>query len=898
MSSESVLNRKIGLFGPIDTIEKVAEILKSTPMSIFYSGEFQLENIDRILRENPESYYFFDLAKYVYQNYNSRNIINNIKKIFENAVALLDTNQILFHTVYLKNNSKKSDKVNGILKELYFDLICAHPGMNIVCTEKKYEESFILGSDDTTDIKNEIERILTLEYATILSDYEIEHRIENDKLYAKIILGKSLEKYPSEEFKYRFFVLKDSKVIYNSATIDINSIVLELNETGAYVVQGYVRVGNYQTFIRSDAAFYFTSFDKRRYESFLSEPLEKIEKLSISKRDGIFQDFLISNLPSSKDFEELITEYGLKKVKTHRDKIHIYSRDFLVHKNFTIIFSGIIKIGTKICFGLSEIENIIGSGIKPNLFDEPGYYSLAYISPKKIHISNDLLGYSQIWYYQKDGAYVVSNRYSLIISALRDLGLNPKFNFSKSKINLSNMSNYVYSQNFTHRMDIQEIFQLPLNKDIVLSSDKISFIPNWMHNTLVLEQPMSYKEYQNMLSDAISEIKENLLSIYNDPRFSYVVVDSTGGLDSRVIYAVISNIPEIKSKILLRTQGKADSSDVVAGTHMNSLFKYRYDDVYEKREVLPFKETDFKFRESNMGMIYSHRINPYRNIDLKCQINGGSGDALCRSQYSRHFIGNVGERSKDVSQMSRFWLSWVSQTKLFGDIETGADSRKILEEEMCSIPVKSPLEKMDRMYMFFRNAYHFNPFTEYQSNIFIWMPLQSKTLILLNHLTHDAFRGIKLETDLIQKANPLLLSIPFENEKDNIEMHRNNTIFGNIAWVESFPTCENTSIDDWLNSKNKKKYLSVGERDSCFSDEHHSHAVLMNNLKFLLTHYSEEYNDNIGIALFHYIEINKENAGRMNILHNKIQSIIDQLSIIGAKPIENTYLDDLENNNH
>ena len=48
-----------------------------------------------------------------------------------------------------------------------------------------------------------------------------------------------------------------------------------------------------------------------------------------------------------------------------------------------------------------------------------------------------------------------------------------------------------------------------------------------------------------------------------------------------------------------------------------------------------------------------------------------------------------------------------------------------------------------------------------------WYPMQSKAIFLLQHLRYNTLSNLELQIEVMNKLNPLLVWIPFENEKDN-----------------------------------------------------------------------------------------------------------------------------------
>lgn len=859
---DSPLFFKIAVLAPDRLRGGICDHLQSYHVSIGYSAPFSMDCFFSIIESNDYDYILIDISESIYSNDTNRfEIINSLHNQFD-----IEPNKIMVVANYFNEQNDRIMSVSNELKKVYTDLTFTHPGIRTIPMPSTIADD----SEMIEAINAGVDVILSQDFSIILSDFSTDVFIEDNVLSATIILGSSLSKYEESCFKYRFFIIKDSEVIFKTNPMNSNSVSLPLEHSGSYVVQSYVHCDKHHVFVRSDARFYATDSFLKSYNDYISTRAEDELLFNIYDTKEPFYDFLITRNLNITNIATLLDEYGITN-STKISDCDIFSNGIKIKDDNVVIFSGITKINGTIYTGQfpASFEDLF------NLTEKTGSYTMVRFSKASGLISNDLMGYGKIWFYSNGNSFAISNRYSLLIKLLKLCNINLKLDYEQIKVILSSMTNYFLHNHFSNVMDVKEISMLSIDRDISITADGIKLIPNEVFSILTDSTILDYESYNQLLDASIDEVADNLSAAFKYG-ISNKILQLTGGMDSRAILSVMTNL-SIPDDLHLSTRGKKEDGDVIISAKLSELTNMDYDTSIDIRYMMSFTEAFDLCREHNMGLIYSHKLNPYVSDKQTLIISGGTGDAICRSEYSRHFMGGFAGYPKNIHELSIAWRSWISMSKLYGDFDGNTNSLSVLCQTMDTIPVHSPLEKIDRMYMFFRSRFHFDPYLEYVANSVIWMPLSCCSMLRLNHLTHDAFRGIKLETDVIEKANPVLLKVPFEKLQDNIDCEINHMVYNNLPmWVNKIQSITNDGISKWINQQTIRKTTNC--RDLLFNQKDLYFKLSYNKLKFIAQNCDQL--SSICPALYHYMMNNCNNEGRMITMCNKLSSVIDQFNLI------------------
>ena len=171
------------------------------------------------------------------------------------------------------------------------------------------------------------------------------------------------------------------------------------------------------------------------------------------------------------------------------------------------------------------------------------------------------------------------------------------------------------------------------------------------------------------------------------------------------------------------------------------------------------------------GVYFSHRksvgFRKYPKNHIR--MNGMYGEVTGRPYYPRKMIRNK-EEYANVSDFIDGYFKKISQFCLLSSGKYGVNAIKnIFTEELKSIPGRSPLEKFDLHYLFFRAGLHCSETWRNYIKGPEWGPLQSEKLFVAKYASFEKQHLPKVQIDLIKKLNNQILTIPFGSDQDNID---------------------------------------------------------------------------------------------------------------------------------
>jgi hypothetical protein len=796
------------------------------------------------------------------------------QEFFKKYGSIMDANPVkkmILVERYLSDSNEENRRDNQIMKQLSFYIRQKYAGIHSIQIKGK--------NDYYSELSNGIDEVISLEERIFLSDFDVNILLENDLIKSTIETKGRLREINEEMLTYRFFIIRNNKVIFNSGRVKEPTFDYKVEKNGAYLIQGYVHCGDHFQYKKSNTVEYYTDTFKKIAEDIRDSPISYVPSLAHTRRQNPFQDIVVYIGSSTFDITRYVSEFGLTEATRIESEelgtISLFSEESITTGDSVRCFSGFVKSGDRILFGPDEL---CGRDISDENY---GCFTCATIDKDKgtLHFFRDFCSYGKIYMYEYSGEYILSNRYGTLLRLLVRMGYDISFDYEKTLLYLTTF-NYVLLQNFVRQMDVMEITQLTPESEVFICGNDINLSVNTeVSRILSCTNDVDYRQYEKKIREAADEVRENvrcgLIS------FPEVMIDLTGGLDSRVVFAALTSLKIDSNKIYINTRGKIEDEDVKLAVDLNSLYSYHFMNKKIQANKREFFDSDVFWRNEFLGTIYSG-VGSSLHTELVCEITGGTGDAFARPEYSRHYFDDVGEYSENGSSMAEaVWQKQVLSSSIINSSGTHRTFTERLTEEMDKITGSSFMEKYDLIYFFYRNGYHFNPEPEYNNGTFVWMPLQSKKLFELYHITHDTFRSARLELDLIKALNPLLVEIPFASEKDNVDFFKNEyNLIGNRAYyLKNIAVKPKETMDKWVESTKNRGYV-INNKVNDHGTNEDLVLRLINKLKILFRVRGGYYFKEAGYGLVYYILSNLSSAGRMRTLYYKISSIIDQVRII------------------
>lgn len=472
-------------------------------------------------------------------------------------------------------------------------------------------------------------------------------------------------------------------------------------------------------------------------------------------------------------FATFVDEYELSCIADGNTCIIRDKRDSPV-AGVDCLFSGIAFNHGKLVFGADDCPS------PASLKEAYGEFSFCEFTDHTIEFCTDYFGFGKWYYYLDEQYFAAATSYHLLLLMLTACGVILQMDIVRSRVNLYEVGfGYTFGQQFSRNMDVKNVFMsLPTEKFCYIKKNHcVSFEKTSLYG--LLAQPQRYDEdrYEAAILKAKDEICLNLQAIFESCHFDRIVIDLSGGFDSRVVYAAMTTFPKRlrdKADVFIRDSHLSD--DRAIGNAVNNLYGHK---VVHPHET----DTSEIFINDKLDLFnLSIELGGYSNLERNCKCNinprfievmGGGGDALfgfnrVYGDYAKLFL----KYPDDNTIINK--IAENSAAPLFKACPQVVDeAANILKEVFEEIPDNLHLyQKLHYFYILFRNNTHFSAF-KYQSSLLTLNVLHSKNALIAKWMYWSKFNRNeippeKVSIDMINAINPLLAQLPFASENDSV----------------------------------------------------------------------------------------------------------------------------------
>lgn len=817
---------------------------------------------------------------------NMKEAIQKIRKITQKSISQCKgTTYWLFYD--FSNTEFINNKIQWLLEECY--AIC----------RKKCSETFriynviVEESHQIEDINNFYTYVFTDNLYDIINSIKIDYfcvdALEAPKFVIEngiaTVVAKTSRTLSGDKFAY--YLCKNGKVVEKTNYNCSCSKSWNINECGIYYACVFLKRLDRTTSIKTYSIYFSDNELAAQYHDFLDSPAPTSifsKNIPFMPEVEPFCNFLlIMNDGSFSTFDEISGIPLNQTTVIGENKIYIYSekRASISNQDETIYFSGRIFQNNKYYYGAKEVQSTLQLNFESNI----GHYSCMCVNRQRISFYNDAFSFNRWFYYKGDNYAFVSNSYHLLLIAICKHGITLHIDTDKAKVTLSTVKLQLLSQNFSHKMDVEGVFQVPFYEKMIIDKSGCRFLNNSMYS--ILKDDKVYHEiiYKKKKSKCAKEIIHNLTSIIDDEHFTEISCDLTGGLDSRLVFAALTSITNSKNKIKINTHAVPNSQDLEIAVTLNDLYEYPFNDYSESIEYLPLFTADQMNRSFYIGTYFSKNlVSVKRNNKQRLELIGACGEILFRPYVARRiFLDNISNCTDEKVFSSRLFDKYSDLFVLDGKSikETFV---KYLSEELNQIPGQNLFERLDRHYLAYRHAYHFDTILDRMGYNHI-MPLQSIESLKLHHYSFDAHRSIRLQLEMIEELNPLLLNVAFDNETDNSDAKE---------LLKNKYECKQISLKHDLDTWKNAEKIRLSHRNIISNNKNLENDDKDSIKKGLLNHFHKlmnlcpELKESIGEALFYRFSILDENNAEITYWYNKITSLMDQILIFSNESVKKT----------
>jgi len=706
-------------------------------------------------------------------------------------------------------------------------------------------------------------------------DFNINIWIDDGRLYSQVDFK---DKNEFTQYAYYLHSTDENNALIKQMYISQNVFSFELKKSGSYYVQAYIKYKNnkeagYTKISKfSNIIAYITKYDLEKFENFLQTPVKISQlppELELYKIDYPYQDFSLIISNKSNNIREKISSYALKNDYKY-DNIYcenkiiqiMHTRDSYEIGNEKCIFSGITRTDKELIVG-SDIKNINSLDM---ITDQIGNFYCVAQNKDKIRIFTDYFGISKIFYYKDSDYFIFSNRIHFIIILMGILKIEKKLNYDKIYAYLSSNYPIITMQNFSRELNIKNLYMLPVDTkvDINIKNFRVDFNKTSIYYELSAPLQYDKKIYNKLIKKAAEELKDNARVVLEYNGFDKFLVDVTGGLDSRLVFSVLTHFPEYKDKIVINLGINKDrTNDFNVALKVISKYPlpfsgYSFDEASQK--VIKYSDKISLF----LGLTSEIMMNYSLPLIRMCSLPGYFGEISSRPFYIRKdYDSPIDDSTLSIDE----WIDAFIKRRTRNAF-ANKQMHNILKDEFTQIPGRNFLEKFENHYLYYRDRIHFD-FSKNICKSNCWGILQSKTLFKLKNMTLLNDFKIKLQLDMLYFLNPEIASVEFELEKDNKDRQILNKQNDNI-----YPICSkyDQSIINQLNSDwllKPKGYKKIDINDELYSNE---------SIKNIIKFFVKEYNFDKNYAFLFFSLIDNDKYDYKNRLYNKIISLFYEIS--------------------
>ncbi len=567
-------------------------------------------------------------------------------------------------------------------------------------------------------------------------------------------------------------------------------------------------------------------------------------------------------------------------------------------ENYIIMSGCCVTDKGKFIYGQKDIQKY--NVENKELVDAVGSYSCAIIN-NIIYIYNDYHGSCKLYYFYDENRknIVVSNRIHLVYIALSKLDISVGINVEKLLAVLSCKYHDITANNFINEGMINNLFFTCTGEGICLKKDEIRIIHTNVYDILSDNKKdffyFTKKDYVSLIRKGKQEILRNIQAISKSEDFDNIVVDVSGGMDSRVVFCGLTNI-NTKKNIMLRINKSQFEKDHVVALTISDFYDYNFYDA--SSGVTRTQVNGNEYLSCTMGVQYldcfKYQISSPRTILL----NGFYGENSLRLRYAytylyNSYLSNINSINEYINEFVKYY---ITPSMIVGYDNAGYCFNKLYVNEFNRIYGSEIITKIENMCNNYSQSSHCSPIVLSNYIMPSFSPIKSKSLFILNRkialysmklFKKDPDKAKKLNYkigfDITYALNPFISKIPYENETYNKEY---------MALHDELMVAKDPVIDQMniaLCDKQNKKWEDANclvQKNTKYISKHYDKIDLYENIGSLLAYCINEFTEIFGCVkyplLHFYINI-KDNLWETQILYNKLSVIAYILNLFAKK---------------
>ncbi len=441
------------------------------------------------------------------------------------------------------------------------------------------------------------------------------------------------------------------------------------------------------------------------------------------------------------------------------DCIFIYpDSDEIKTDRIELLFSGTAISSGGMLIGYNDIKR--ASGIN-NL--DIGQFSQVSVGKDGVTAKTDVFGHGQVFTYSSNSYSLISNRCHLLAMIIKEIGDQLYLNKNIARTFLLGDS-VLFSQQLSADECLTEgVSLMRPDKVVTLKDGNAIFYENTDFTRIFAGLHENHSIY---VDEGVSQLVDICKSVIEDNRFSKVLVDLSGGKDSRMVFAAVNQVNNWRDKCRIVANHVPNSQDLEIACGLVDIFNASFNDGTPIPKIpLTLNENTDIWRSYFFGLYHrmgafgwSHRGENLSTVNL----SGGNGEA------ARGFWSKIFER-----QISEFDLDNVSIEDVAAKIVRSCFNKNLMNTDdvieqfsstLESMPRTHILDKLDLHYIYFRNRAHFGmrAFSSYSTQQTVF-PLLSPSLVKAAWSLSPSERiSKKIISETLNRMNPVWTAFAFD----------------------------------------------------------------------------------------------------------------------------------------
>lgn len=701
-------------------------------------------------------------------------------------------------------------------------------------------------------------------------------------------------------------VCYNGKVLFESGFTDKRNFSLPLTNTGSYIVFLQAKRDRAILYHIRDSIWYYTDKEKAEYRQFLtSYQPEKHSPLPLAALPSPYQNLAAVFFHHADEQNRLdekvrqaVSPMLVKKLSMDDGTtIALFSQSepFVSARTQTVAFSGKAKYAHHLVIGQADIP---ADADISQLSDTIGQFSIFYGDSKHFEITNDYFGIDPLYVYQGSDISVVANSFHLCVLLAKMLGLPLALDVKNILPYFVTGERMLFEQLASHQSFIQQIRKIPIHAKCVYDAGKGLQFPNKPIGDLMCQDtPFQADQYQSLLRSGIQEVTDNIRCIMDDPRVEHVIIDVSGGKDSRVVLGALLNCDISSKQVCVRSADVVWKKDKAAFIPLNHLHNLPYDTLPEEYHIDDKEKKDLAYRSYHLGTLFNRSIpwqmTSTRNSSIQeVRLTGAGGDMLLCPYFPMSFSSYPCDSDRHLAEA---WAPGYNNGLInYRHIRKAVTS--IIRQGLSEVRGRDTYDRFNNYYLYFRNAYHFGPesiVSEMDTQQLQWTPLYSKSLFAARQMASHQYKGIRIALDLLDMLQPSFLKLPFNDPSYNKELAK--LVQADPALKEKLDKLD-VRIDhdetQWqqaaeLKQQNETVVLDADVQSKNLAMDAGFYAKCISRLNQVL-HYDRKFERMLGLDL--YVFLNKNQSAMQSsdmsrncmIVYNKLTTVTDLIDLLAA----------------